>query len=154
MKKRLPFIVAVLCCSLVLGACANNRNNTQKDPSGTSIDTVKSKLDILQPVAYSSVEGLSLEPGSYISIIGRYSGDSYWKEVEAGAKQAVEELNNLLGYKGKDKIELVYTAPEVRDDVPKATFRLLPLIQEVIINTLIHMLQQIILLLHKLLLHN
>lgn len=117
MKKRLALIAAILCCSLTLGACSNSQNNVQKDPSGTSIDTTKTKLDVLRPIAYSSVEGLSLEPGSYISIIGRYSGDSYWKEVENGAKQAVEDLNSKLGYKGNDKIKLVYSAPEVRDDV-------------------------------------
>ena len=117
MKKRLSLIVAVLCCSLTFGACSNNRNQTQMDPSGTSIDRVKTKLDVLKPVAYSSVDGLSLEPGSYISIIGRYSDDSYWKEVEAGAKQAVADLNNMLGYKGDKKIKLTYSAPEIRDDV-------------------------------------
>lgn len=117
MKKRLSLIVAVLCCSLTFGACSNNHNQTQIDPSGTSIDRVKTKLDVLKPVAYSSIDGLSLEPGSYISIIGRYSDDSYWKEVEAGAKQAVADLNNMLGYKGDKKIKLTYSAPEIRDDV-------------------------------------
>ena len=117
MRKRLSLIVAVLCCSLTFGACSNNQNQTQKDPSGTSIDRAKTKLDVLKPVAYSSIDGLSLEPGSYISIIGRYSDDSYWKEVEAGAKQAVADLNNMLGYKGDKKIKLTYSAPEIRDDV-------------------------------------
>lgn len=117
MRRRLSLVVAVLCCSLALGACSNNQNNTQTDPSGTSIDTVKTKLDVLRPAAYSSVDGLSLEPGSYISIIGRYSDDSYWKEVEEGAKQAVADLNNMLGFKGAKKIKLSYSAPEIRDDV-------------------------------------
>ena len=117
MRRRLSLIATVLCCSLLLGACSNGRNNTQTDPSGTSIDTAKTKLDVLRPVAYSSVEGLSLEPGSYISIIGRYSDDSYWKEVEEGAKQAVADLNDMLGYKGDKKIKLTYSAPEIRDDV-------------------------------------
>lgn len=117
MRKRFALIAAILCCSLTFGACSNSHNNVQKDPSGTSIDTTKTKLDVLKPIAYSSVEGLSLEPGSYISIIGRYSDDSYWKEVEDGAKQAVADLNSLLGYKGDDKIKLTYSAPEIRDDV-------------------------------------
>lgn len=117
MKRRLSLVATVLCCCLAFGACANNQNHTQKDPSGTSIDRVKTKLDVLKPIAYSSVNGLSLEPGSYISIIGRYSDDSYWKEVEAGAKKAVADLNAMLGYKGDKKIKLTYSAPEVRDDV-------------------------------------
>ena len=117
MKKRVSLIAAVLCCCLAFGACANKQDHTQKDPSGTSIDRVKTKLDVLKPIAYSSVSGLSLEPGSYISIIGRYSDDSYWKEVESGAKQAVADLNTMLGYKGDKKIKLTYSAPEIRDDV-------------------------------------
>lgn len=117
MRKRLSLIAAVLCCCLTLGACSGGQDKVQTDPSGTSIDTTKTKLDVLRPIAYSSVEGLSLEPGSYISIIGRYSDDSYWKEVEDGAKQAIADLNSMLGYKGDDKIKLVYSAPEVRDDV-------------------------------------
>lgn len=118
MKRRLKLIATVLCCSLAFCACSNNQSTkTPNSTSGTEVDTVKSKLDVLRPVAYSSVEGLSLEPGSYISIIGRYSDDSYWKEVEEGAKQAVADLNSLLGYKGNDKIKLTYSAPSVRDDV-------------------------------------
>lgn len=117
MRKRLSLIATVLCCCLTLGACSGGQDKVQTDPSGTSIDTTKTKLDVLRPIAYSSVEGLSLEPGSYISIIGRYSDDSYWKEVEDGAKQAIADLNSMLGYKGDDKIKLVYSAPEVRDDV-------------------------------------
>lgn len=117
MRKRLSLIATVLCCSLALGACTNGQNNVQTDPSGTSINTTKTKLDVLRPVAYSNVEGLSLEPGSCISIIGRYSGDSYWKEVEEGAKQAVADLNSMLGYKGNDKIKLSYCAPDFRDDI-------------------------------------
>lgn len=116
MKKKLSLIAAVLCCSLAFGACSN-KQHTQTDPSGTSIDTAKTKLDVLKPTAYSSVADLTLEPGSYISIIGRYSGDSYWKEVEAGAKQAVADLNEMLGYKGDQKIKLTFSAPETRDDV-------------------------------------
>lgn len=117
MKRKTRLIIAILCCALTLSACASNQNNKHTDPLGTSINTTKTKLDVLRPAAYSSVEGLSLEPGSSISIIGRYSGDSYWKEVAAGAKQAVADLNALLGYKGEDKIRLEFSAPEVRDDV-------------------------------------
>lgn len=90
-------------------ANVNNTANTE--------DENQSKLDALNPDAYGNVEGLTLEPGSYISIIGRYSGDSYWKEVEAGAKQAVADINTLLGYKGDDKIKLTFSAPSERDNV-------------------------------------
>ena len=33
-------------------------------------------LDIIEPGAYNNVNGLNLEPGSYISVIGRLTADS------------------------------------------------------------------------------
>lgn len=116
MKKRLSFLATVLCVCLMFCACSQGGGNANK-PNHSQETVTQNKLNILRPVAYSNVNGLSLEPGSYISIIGRYSNDSYWKEVEKGASKAVEDLNTLLGYKGNKKIKLSYISPEVRDDV-------------------------------------
>lgn len=116
MKKRLSFVATVLCVCLTFCACSQGGGNANK-PNHSQETVAQNKLNILRPVAYSNVNGLSLEPGSYISIIGRYSDDSYWKEVEKGAAKAVEDLNTLLGYKGNKKIKLSYISPEVRDDV-------------------------------------
>lgn len=120
MKKKMFSIIAVLLSiSLCLTACGGNNKKDNKPTTNTTteIDATQSKLDVLKPIAYSSVNGLALEPGSYISIIGRFSGDSYWKQVEEGTKRAVADLNAALGYKGDDKIKLTYNAPELRDDV-------------------------------------
>lgn len=121
MKKNLfSLIAAMLCASLFLFACAkpsDKENNKKPSNTNTEKSAIQTKLDALKPIAYSSVDGLALEPGSYISIIGRYSDDSYWKEVEEGAKKAVADLNSNLGYKGDNKIKLTYSAPEIRDDV-------------------------------------
>ena len=119
-KKTFSLIAALLCFSLVLGACARGSNENQNKPTdkiNTEKDAMQTKLDVLRPPAYSSIDGLALEPGSYISIIGRYSDDSYWKEVEKGANKAVSDLNSALGYKGENKIKLTYSAPKTRDDV-------------------------------------
>lgn len=118
MRKKFTSVALILCSALVLSACAKTPGNNNPATNNTNTkDATEYKLGVLRPVAYSSVEGLSLEPGSSISIIGRYSDDSYWKEVEDGAKQAVADLNEMLGYKDNDKIKLTYSAPEVRDDV-------------------------------------
>ena len=119
MRKKFTSVAMVLCLSLVFGACGNNpqSNNPATNQSNTAKDAQQYKLDVLRPTAYSSIEGLNMEPGSCISIIGRYANDSFWKEVEAGAKKAVEDMNSMLGYKGNDKIKLTYSAPEVRDDI-------------------------------------
>lgn len=119
MKKKMFSLVAVLLsASLCFTACGDSKKeNKPATNTNTEKDAVQSKLDVLKPTAYSSINGLALEPGSYISIIGRYFNDSYWKQVEEGAKKAVADLNSALGYKGDDKIKLTYSAPEVRDDV-------------------------------------
>ena len=118
-KKIISVVAALLSVSLCFTACGDGSKKENKPATNTNTekDAVQSKLDVLKPTAYSSVDGLALEPGSYISIIGRYSDDSYWKQVEEGAKKAVADLNSNLGYKGDDKIKLTYSAPEVRDDV-------------------------------------
>ena len=91
--------------------------NTTINTTNKNDNEYQCKLDVLNPPAYSTVEMLNLEPGSTISIIGRNADDSYWKEVEAGAKQAVADINSMLGYKGSDKIKLSYSAPDVNNDV-------------------------------------
>ena len=119
-KKIISVVAALLSVSLCFTACGDNSKKEQNKPAtntNTEKDAVQSKLDVLKPTAYSSIDGLALQPGSYVSIIGRFSGDSYWKEVEAGAKKAIADLNSALGYKGEDKIKLTYSAPEIRDDV-------------------------------------
>lgn len=121
MKKRNQIISLVLSMTLLCCGCGSTKTDEDNTPSGTSTtteeDAYQNKLDVLRPFAYGSVEGLDLEPGSYISIIGRYSDDSYWKEVEKGAKKAVEDINTMLGYKGNDKVKLTYSSPSDRDDV-------------------------------------
>ena len=123
MKKRLRILAFILGMTLCTSACTKTPTN-EGDPLNTTINstnkkenTNQSKLDVLRPLAYGNVEGLNLEPGSYISIIGRNSNDSYWKEVEAGAKRAVADINDMLGYKGDDKVKLSFIAPDERDDV-------------------------------------
>ncbi len=118
-KKIVSMITVLLSISLCLAACGDSskKNNRPSNNANTEKDAIQSKLEVLKPTAYSSIAGLALEPGSYISIIGRFSDDSYWKEVEEGAKKAVSDLNSALGYKGDDKIKLSYSSPEIKDDV-------------------------------------
>ena len=125
MKKLLSFTAIILCFSLMLCSCAPTqsqggdtpKNNIDNSDKNKEENENQSKLNVITPSAYSNIADLKLEPGSYISIIGRYADDSFWSEVEAGAKQAVADINKMLGYKGDDQIKLVYNAPDIRDDV-------------------------------------
>ena len=110
MKKRWSILSAVLCVALLTGGCGTG----SKNDAGTGKEKTfshetreenehQSNLDVLQPSAYGNVQGLNLEKGSSISIIGRGSSSAYWKAVQEGAKQAVADINTNLGYKGNDK---------------------------------------------------
>ena len=124
MKKRWSILSAILCVALLTGGCGTG----SKNDAGTGKEQTfshetreenehQSNLDVLQPSAYGNVQGLNLEKGSSISIIGRGSSSAYWKAVQEGAKQAVADINTNLGYKGNDKVKLVYSAPETENDV-------------------------------------
>ena len=123
MKKKLLLITLILSLAFSLCACADENSTTDQNPTDSTdtpeeIETSEqSKLNAISPTVYSRISGLTLEPGSCISVIGRFADDSFWTQVEAGATQAVEDLNEALGYTGEDKIKLTYSAPNVRDDV-------------------------------------
>ena len=123
MKKHMRAIALLLGLSLLATACNKKTLNNGESLNSTINTTDKEKnqhqykLDVLRPFAYGHINGLNLEPGSYISIIGRYDDDSYWKEVQAGAKRAIADINTMLGYKGDDRIKISFTAPNERDNI-------------------------------------
>ncbi len=123
MKKRFQALALVLGLTVLGCSCTPVRQN-EGEPLQNYVDNTsdkanenQDKLDILRPAAYSDVQALSLEPGTYISIIGKYNNNSYWEQVEAGAKRAIEDINDMMEYEGSDKVKLVFSAPGVRDDV-------------------------------------
>ena len=134
MKKRCKMIIALLGAAMVLTACAGNTSNTENKTNDTKTqDTSKdtaadetkteevkeyqAKLDMIEPSAYRDASGLSLEEGSYISIIGKADSGDFWAQVKKGAEQAGKDINEQLGYKGKKAIKVVYSGPSDKDDV-------------------------------------
>ncbi|MDD3403994.1 MAG: substrate-binding domain-containing protein [Hespellia sp.] len=104
------FMTASLC------ACASDPKEETKLP--VSEDPVyQVNLDAISPAAYNNVDGLNLKAGSYISIIGRGSGDSYWNTLASGVKQAADDINEALGYTGNDKVKVTYNAPDKSTDI-------------------------------------
>lgn len=123
MKKNKKIIAIVLCLTLLLGGCgagetAKEDENLQKTEEKVSEETgYQAQLRVIKPAAYGNAEGLNLEPGSYISIIGKSETGYFWEQVQAGIKQAEDDINSRLGYKGKDKIKVTYIAPAEPDSV-------------------------------------
>lgn len=61
---------------------------------------------------YTTVEGLTLEAGTQFAVVVTNTESGYWKAVREGISQAVDDLNEMLGYEGSDKIQFIYDAPK------------------------------------------
>ena len=126
MKKRWRITALLLSASLMTCACANTTEE-EKQPVSQEVEEQEAqtseekeyqgKLDEIVPTAYNNAEGLDLEPGTYISIVGKGSDNNFWKEVIRGVKQAEEDINAVLGYTGNDKVKVTFSSPEETDNV-------------------------------------
>lgn len=115
MKKKWKLLVAILCVVVAGVAC---EKKITKEPHGINdtkedkkTDVGQAKIDTVRPIAYGNVSGLTLEKGTYLSVIGKSDNSSYWKEVEKGAKRAAQDINTMLGYSGDDKVKVTYSGP-------------------------------------------
>lgn len=123
MKRLWNAVAAALCVTMLASACASGNvsdakaDNSEDKKKKSTEKEYQGCLDMIQPRAYSNINGLNLEPGSYISIIGKSADGQYWEAVEKGVLQAVSDLNKELGYKGKDKIKVTYSGPATAYDV-------------------------------------
>lgn len=68
---------------------------------------------------YTTMKEIPVEPGTYIAVVAKGLDSAYWKEVKEGALAAIDELNNILGYKGEDKIRMTFEGPGDNADVDK-----------------------------------
>ena len=102
---------------MTLCACGQKTGNETFTGDERQEAAYQDCLNAIVPSAYSNVHDLKLEPGTYISIIGKEEGDSYWKKVQEGAAQAEADLNAALGYTGSDKVKVIYNAPSKNEDI-------------------------------------
>ena len=121
MKKKWISVLALMGVVSMMTACGKEQTKEEvKEPVQVEQPADKKnqeKLDMIESDVYRNVRGLSLEPGSTISLIGRLNNTAYWKTLRQGAEDAVAEMNEKLGYQGSDKIRLVYSAPEEEDGI-------------------------------------
>ena len=112
MKKRWSILSAVLCVALLTGGCGTG----SKNDAGTGKEQTfshetreenehQSNLDVLQPSAYGNVQGLNLEKGSSISIIGRGSSSAYWKACLLYTSMAAGMGSRYGGLKQIDPVD-------------------------------------------------
>lgn len=115
-RRGMAAVALALAMVLAVGACAQEKKATFTGDT-TVEPEYQANLNAISPPAYGDVRGLALEPGTYISIIGKMEGTPYWKAVRAGVMQAAEDLNTQLGYTGNDKIKVTYNGPAKAEDI-------------------------------------
>lgn len=117
MKKRL--VSAALAMCTVTALCACSQKEDEDIFTGEVVERLpyQDNLDLISPSAYSELDGLDLEPGTYISVIGKETDSPYWQQVKAGVQQASDDLNEMLGYSGDDSLKITFNAPADGEDI-------------------------------------
>lgn len=145
MMKKMKRVGAVLLAGIVLSGCGGKA--TKENPVAAEKNTETSEVtqeptqdpeqkpaqepekaedtekEIEIPNAdelmtdYTTVEGLVLEEGSQLAFVVKSTETGYWKAVYQGVKQAVDDLNETLGYEGEEKITFTFEGPKTETDV-------------------------------------
>lgn len=112
MKKRVAMAVSIAACAaLGICACSSGKESSAFTGDTTEEPDYQAKLNAISVEAYSNAEGLDLEPGTYISVIGKEDESAYWKQIKEGVEQAADDLNEELGYSGDDEIKVIFNVP-------------------------------------------
>lgn len=131
MKIKYQFIGLMLYLMLALCACSGKGGAKDEQPApdvkdtgaaeeekpGEEEDSDRARLDEISPSAYNNADGITLEKGSYISVIGKSDKAQFWDEVKEGAQRAAADINEELGYEGKDKVKVAYNGPAEAESV-------------------------------------
>ena len=117
MKKRLVSAGVAACTVVMLCACSPEEEEDIFTGDVAERLAYQDNLDLVSPAAYSEIDGLDLEPGTYISVIGKEENSPYWQQVKAGVEQAADDLNEILGYSGNDSLKITFNAPSDGEDI-------------------------------------
>ena len=117
MKKRLASAGVAACMGIMLCACSPEEEEDIFTGDVAERLPYQDNLDLISPAAYSEIDGLDLEPGTYISVIGKEENSPYWQQVKAGVEQAADDLNEILGYSGNDSLKITFNAPSDGEDI-------------------------------------
>ena len=74
-------------------------------------------LALVVPEEYRSVEGITPEAGTFISVLMRDGSGGFADQFREGIKDACDQINKQAGYKGKDKARINCNAPTKADDI-------------------------------------
>ena len=90
-----------------------------QDASGAEQEGIAAFRELLEIKAegidYLDVSGIRIPEGVTLSMVGKDAESGYWKQVHAGAGQAIDDINAALGYTEDAKAELIYDASATGD---------------------------------------
>ena len=118
MKKRV-FMAVFLAACMTVGVCGCSSADEEDVFTGDTpeVPEWQENLDAISPAVYADIGELDLEPGTYISVIGKTENSSYWQQVAAGVQQAADDINEKLGYSGSDAVRVLFNAPADSEDI-------------------------------------
>ena len=118
MKKRV-FMAVFLAACMTVGVCGCSSADEEDVFTGDTpeVPEWQENLDAISPAVYADIGELDLEPGTYISVIGKTENSSYWQQVAAGVQQAADDINERLGYSGSDAVRVLFNAPADGEDI-------------------------------------
>ncbi len=118
MKKRV-FMAVFLAACMTVGVCGCSSADEEDVFTGDTpeVPEWQENLDAISPAVYADIEELDLEPGTYISVIGKMENSPYWQQVAAGVQQAADDINEKLGYSGSDAVRVLFNAPADSEDI-------------------------------------
>ena len=90
-----------------------------QDASGAEQEGIAAFRELFEIKAegidYLDVSGIRIPEGVTLSMVGKDAESGYWKQVHAGAGQAIDDINAALGYTEDAKAELIYDASATGD---------------------------------------
>ena len=108
-----------LAACMTVGVCGCSSADEEDVFTGDTpeVPEWQENLDAISPAVYADISELDLEPGTYISVIGKTENSSYWQQVAAGVQQAADDINERLGYTGDDAVKVLFNAPADGEDI-------------------------------------
>ncbi len=117
----LSLCLAASICTACGGGAAESLSGSEAVVSETSISTMEQEITLPEDqkltVDYTDVTGVEVEAGASLAVVVKGLDSSYWKAVKEGAAAALDAINEYLGYRGSDKVQMTFEGPASDTDV-------------------------------------
>ena len=116
-KKSVMAVLLAVCMVTAICGCSSGKDEEVFTGDTPEVPEWQANLDAITPAVYADIDDLDLEPGTYISVIGKTENSAYWRQVAAGVQQAADDINERLGYSGDDAVRVLFNAPADSEDI-------------------------------------